>query len=77
MHEMPDDWQEKMAGLLREWDETWETTDLPLPAVSAKIGGKFTKWPHWVLSYRHPELHEIDAVRSKIDRCNAGKDGGL
>ena len=45
MHEMPDDWQQRMAELLHEWDETWDSQEMPSPIVSARVDGKFTKWP--------------------------------
>src|SRR5574341_1370059 len=43
MHEMPDDWQMRMAQLLREWDEAWDLAKLPEieMSVSLKKGGKF------------------------------------
>ncbi len=44
MHEMPDEWQDKMAALLEEWDDTWDGDDLPTPCVNAKVNGKFTRW---------------------------------
>ena len=64
MHEMPDDWQKRMAELLAEWDDTWDSSELPSPSVTAKAEGKFTKWPEWVLSYRHPDKAQIDRLRS-------------
>jgi hypothetical protein len=70
MHEMPDDWQARMAELLQEWDETWDGNDMPSPYVSARKGNKFTKWPGWLLNYRHPDGEEIERVRS-----NAGNEG--
>lgn len=64
MHEMPDEWQQKMTDLLEEWDETWDGRDMPSPFVSAKSGdGKFTKWPGWLLQYRHPDKQNIDKLR--------------
>ena len=63
MHEMPKEWQEKMAELLFEWDETWNTEDTPSPYVIARKDNKFTKWPSWVLNYRHPDVDKINAHR--------------
>lgn len=63
MHEMPDEWQNKMAELLDEWDETWDSSNMPLPSVSAKLNNKFTKWPSWLLNYRHPDTTEINKLR--------------
>lgn len=65
MHEMPDQWQADMARLLAEWDAAWETDDLPSPCVSAKQGNKFTRWPAWLLDYRHPDRASIEACRAR------------
>lgn len=65
MHEMPDDWQRRMAQLLEEWDETWDGSELPAPTVSAKNpNGRFTKWPTWLLQYRHPDREAISSIRT-------------
>lgn len=69
MHEMPDEWQAKMAELLKEWDETWDSREMPCPHVTGKAGGKFTRWPDWVLDYRDPNRGEIEKLR----RCEAAK----
>lgn len=66
MHEMPDDWQWKMAALLEEWDNTWDSYDLPSPSVIAKKEGKFTKWPDWLLNYRHPDRGEVEKLRVRV-----------
>jgi hypothetical protein len=63
MHEMTDEWQNKMAELLEEWDETWNSDDMPEPSVSAKMDGKYTRWPNWLLCYRHPDRREIEKMR--------------
>lgn len=65
MHEMPDEWQDKMAALLEEWDETWDSHDMPEPSVSAKKNGKFTRWPYWLLNYRHPDKKAVESMRVK------------
>jgi len=64
MHEMPDDWQDKMAALLEEWDEAWDTQNMPEAHVAARNGNRFTKWPGWLLNYRHPDVKEIERLRS-------------
>jgi len=63
MHEMPDDWQERMADLLREFDDTWDSGDMPQSHVSARRGNRYAKWPSWLLNYRHPDKSEIEATR--------------
>lgn len=64
MHEMPDEWQDKMADLLNEWSDTWDSSDMPQPSVSARDKGKFTKWPAWLLNYRHPNKKEIQKLKT-------------
>lgn len=63
MHEMPDEWQGKMAALLDEWDNTWDSYELPTPSVNARIGGKFIKWPRWLLNYQYPDRYEVEKMR--------------
>jgi hypothetical protein len=66
MHEMPDEWQKRMAELLREWDETWDIKKMPQleMAVTMKHGGRFVKAPEWLTNYRHPDRDELAALRS-------------
>ena len=66
MHEMPDDWQLRMAQLMGEWDATWDSSAMPSPYVSAKRGGKFTRWPEWLLNYRRPQRDEVERLRSNV-----------
>ncbi len=70
MHEMPDDWQEKMADLMEEWDKTWDSGEMPESIVCAKKNGKFTKWPEWILNYRRPNIEQINTLRIKTDSQN-------
>lgn len=66
MHEMPDEWQDKMAELMEEWDETWDSGEMPYPSVSAKgHDNKFTRWPSWLLNYRRPDKAEINKLKAK------------
>lgn len=67
MHEMPDEWQGKMAELLNEFSETWDGSEMPVPHVSARHYNRFTKWPEWLLQYRHPNKDEINKIRVKQD----------
>lgn len=69
MHEMPDEWQSKMADLLHEYeDEFCNRGDMPGSRVQAVRDGKLTKWPEWLLRYRRPDKVEIEAVRSMPNR---------
>jgi hypothetical protein len=72
MHEMPDEWQRRMAVLLEEFDEEFPnwTGDLHF-YVSARRGGKMTPLPAALCDYRHPHLHDIDALRRQIASAEA------
>jgi hypothetical protein len=69
MHAMPDDWQDRMAQLLEEYNEAFDTSDCGIDGiyVSAKRGNKFCALPQWTSrhSYRHPPKDVIDAMRRK------------
>ena len=71
MHEMPDDWQGKMANLLAEYDATFDRQNFPECKVMAvRDDGKFASWPEWMLNYRRPCMGSIAAIRSKpCDEC--------
>jgi len=67
MHAMPDDWQNRMAALLEEWGETWDTDGLPGTKVSAVNlrTNRFIKWPNWVLNYRHPDRAMLQNITKR------------
>ncbi|MGJ7197114.1 hypothetical protein ABM005_16905 [Morganella morganii] len=67
MHEMPIEWQDKMAALLHEYDETFDTSSVCHSViVSAKDqNNRFMKMPKYILNYRHPDMDEIDKLRKK------------
>lgn len=67
MHEMPDDWQARMAQLLAEYDEAWSIPEQYQceTMVSAKRNGKFVRLPSLLLNYRHPRNTEINRMRAK------------
>lgn len=68
MHQMPDHWQSRMADLCEEWDEHWDSSDMPSPRVIAvDNNGRFTKWPAQLLDYRHPCRGIIDRMRRAPD----------
>lgn len=73
MHEMPDEWQGRMAELLREYDETFDTSDLPECKVQAHDGKRFTSWPEWLLNYRHVDGAAVESLR--VGRQTDGSDG--
>lgn len=60
MHEMPDEWQSKMADLLEEYDSKVKDVDcIDSVYVQAKKDNKFTKIPDWILNYRRPNVDKI------------------
>ncbi len=69
MHEMPDEWQAKMAALLMEWNEAFpdERGELPYTfTVCAKHEGKFARVPDWLNNYRHPNRAQINYLRQRL-----------
>lgn len=66
MHEMPDEWQAKMAALLEEYEATFDTSQVPGCKVMA-VGNRnrFKSWPDWLLNYRHPDRVAVDQIRHK------------
>ncbi|HBC7444051.1 TPA: hypothetical protein KEY66_003227 [Morganella morganii] len=67
MHEMPIEWQDKMAALLHEYDEAFDTSSVCHSViVSAKDkNNQFMKMPEYILNYRHPERDAIAQLRIK------------
>ena len=65
MHEMPTEWQDKMAALLYEYDETFDTSSVfHSVVVSAKDkNNRFMKMPGYILNYRRPDHEEIDKLK--------------
>ncbi|WP_417500757.1 hypothetical protein [Marinobacter sp.] len=54
MHQMPDEWQKRMAELLEEWDEAAKNQpDLEF-IVQGRKNGRLAKVPEWVRNYRRP-----------------------
>lgn len=59
MHEMPDEWQAKMAALLREMDEAFPRS----PVRDAIVRRRSGPWPGWLLNYRRPQSDDINQAR--------------
>nr|WP_237723310.1 hypothetical protein [Yokenella regensburgei] len=62
MQLMPEEWQEKMAELLNQYDETIDTAAFGVKgcrvqAISSE--GKLVKMPEELLNYRHPRPEDI------------------
>lgn len=62
MHEMPDEWQAKMAVLLDEFHDTYRNAPDLDYSVSLSQRGKFVRLPDW-LNYRHPDVNEIESFK--------------
>jgi hypothetical protein len=73
MEAMPDEWQKRMAALLHEYSESFPNQPDIGARVQATKGGKLTKFPEWVLNYRHPDRGTIDLLR---DNFSAPATGG-
>lgn len=57
MHEMPDDWQRRMAELLAEYDAAFPFLEAPAyrPHVTLRDNSnRFVTTPDWLVNYRHP-----------------------
>lgn len=65
MHEMPDDWQNKMAKLLNEYDDTFPNQPDIGTMVSGVRNGRFVEIPYHLKNYRHPNRVEINKMRSR------------
>ena len=69
LHEMPDEWQGRMAALLEEYEETF--TNWP-EGIGSRVQitdcGKLTSRHNWILDYRHPAQGKIDNLRSKTNK---------
>lgn len=61
MHEMPDDWQGKMADLLVQFDAAYPFIEQPGydTQVTLKRERRFVSIPSWLTNYRHPDCDEI------------------
>jgi hypothetical protein len=63
LHEMPDDWQKRMAVLLEEFDcEFPNWCDQQLYVV-AKRKGRFERLTDWLCNYRHPDMAAVQSAR--------------
>ena len=63
LHEMPDDWQKRMAVLLEEFDDAFPNWCDQQLYVTAKQGGRFERLREWLCNYRHPDKGAVAAAR--------------
>lgn len=62
MTQMPKEWQEKMAELLHEYDETINTGAFGVHSCFVTVkdkNNKFMKMPEELVNYRHPSKEAI------------------
>lgn len=65
MEDMPDEWQERMADLLNEYDDTFDQSKVGVEGcrVQATCDNKLVKMPSEILNYRRPCHFFLDKVR--------------
>ena len=66
MMQMPKEWQEKMAELLNQYDETIDKSAFGVGGcrVQALTGdGKLMKMPQELLNYRHPRPEDVAQLK--------------
>ena len=64
MQEMPQEWKEKMAELLNEYNETIDTSAFGVRSCFVTVkdeNNRFMKMPEELVNYRHPS-HETIAT---------------
>ena len=66
LHEMPDEWQGKMAALLNEFVEYWDGSKFDFTYyVQLRQKGKIIKAPYWIANYRHPDRAMLEYFKAK------------
>ena len=77
IHEMPDEWQAKMAELIRQYDDHWDFSDLALGTrVQVTKNRKLIETPDWLINYRHPDYERIDDLRKFDVPCSGSNRKG-
>jgi hypothetical protein len=65
MEAMPIDWQDKMAGLLMEYDKAFPNQPDIGTRVQITQDGKLIRTPAWLINYRRPDKEAIDKLRGE------------
>lgn len=66
LHDMPDEWQDKMAALLEEYERTYRNWPEGIGTrVQITDGGRLTSAHNWLLQYRHPAHGKIETLKGK------------
>ena len=63
LHEMPDEWQGKLAELLNEYEQTFPNQPDVSTQVMIRKGNRFTSEYAWLNNYRHPSREKINSMR--------------
>lgn len=65
MHEMPEEWQDRMADLLDEYHEEFPNQPDLGTRVQVTTHGRLVKTPDWLVNYRHPDHAALAELRRK------------
>ena len=68
MEAMPEEWQDRMAELLEQYDEAWDWTQVKDIGSRVQITdgeGHLIKTPAWLINYRRPDFEMIEILRRK------------
>lgn len=64
MMDMPKDWQQKMADLLEEYDETFPNPpEIGTTVRATNLNGKLIGMPKWLNNYRYPDREQLHKAR--------------
>ncbi len=79
MHEMPDDWQGKMAALLHEFDVAFPNQPeigCVVRATKPFQPNRLVPMPEALINYRHPDRAAIEEMRHRRPRRVGGASTG-
>jgi len=65
MEAMPFEWQDKMAILLQEYDDTFPYQPNLGTRVQVTQDGKLIPTPRWLINYRHPDRDAIEKLKKE------------
>ncbi len=63
MEAMPQEWQERLAALCEEWDETWNTDQYGGTRVMLTKHGQYVKMDDRLINYRRPDVAWVKSLR--------------
>lgn len=66
LHEMPDEWQGRLADLLKEYEDAFPAQpDVGTRVQVTDLSGNLIKTPEWMLNYRRPDREVIKKMRGE------------